>query len=150
MIKEKSAGAIIFRKDKEIKYLLLHYEAKHWDFPKGHIEEKETEIDALKREVEEETGIKGIELVKGFKEKISYYFKQNEEFIIKEVVFYLAKTETEEIKLSFEHIGSAWLSYENAIKKLTFKNAKDLLEKANKFLKTHRTLDDFYERKKAK
>ena len=46
---EKSAGAIIFRKNKKIKYLLLHYpsasktQAKdYWDFPKGHIEKGET------------------------------------------------------------------------------------------------------------
>ena len=150
MIKEKSAGAVVFRKDKEIKYLLLHYEAKHWDFPKGNIEKGEKDEDTVKREVNEETGITDMELVNGFKESLHYFYKLKEETVSKEVVFYLAKTETEEVKLSFEHIGFAWLSYENAMKKLTFKNAKDILEKADKFLKTHRTLDDFYERKKAK
>ena len=150
MKKERSSGAIIFRKDNEIKYLLLHYEAKHWDFPKGHIEKGEKDEDTVKREVKEEAGITDIELVKGFKESLHYFYKLKEETISKEVVFYLAKTETENVKLSFEHIGFAWLSYDNAMKKLTFKNAKDILEKANQFLKTHRTLDDFYERKKAK
>ena len=38
MISEKSAGAILFVKEKEPRYLLLHYEAGHWDFPKGHVE----------------------------------------------------------------------------------------------------------------
>ncbi|MBI2207904.1 NUDIX domain-containing protein [Candidatus Woesearchaeota archaeon] len=143
MKKERSAGAVIFRKGKEIKYLLLHYEAGHWDFPKGHIEEKEVDIDTIKREVREETGIKDIEVVKGFKEKISYYFKQNGELISKEVVFYLAKTSTEQVKISFEHIGYIWLPYDKAVEKLTFKNAKEILEKANAFLKTHKTLEDF-------
>ena len=27
-------------------YLVLHYEAGHWDFPKGHLEEGESEEDA--------------------------------------------------------------------------------------------------------
>ena len=140
---ERSAGAIVFIKDKEIKYLLLHYEAKHWDFPKGNIEENESDIETVKREIEEETGIKDIEIVKGFKEKMSYFYRLKGDLISKEVIFLLAKTNTKQIKLSFEHIGFEWLPYEKAIDKLTFKNAKEILIKANKFLKTHKTLDDF-------
>ena len=60
---EKSAGAVVFRKEKEPLYLLLHYEAKHWDFPKGHVEENESDNETVKREVEEETGIKDIEII---------------------------------------------------------------------------------------
>ena len=105
MKKEKSAGAIVFRKDKEPIYLLLHYEAKHWDFPKGNIEAGETDIDTVKREIEEETGIKDIEIVNGFKEKIQYYFKFKGDLINKTVIFYIAKTSTKQVKLSFEHIG---------------------------------------------
>src|SRR3989344_9005472 len=143
MKKERSVGAILFRKDEEAKYLLLHYEAGHWDFPKGHIEEKEAELDTIRREVREETGIDDIELVPNFKEKIQYYYKLNEELMHKGVVFYLAKTEEEKVKISFEHIGYIWLPYDKAMEKLTFKNAKEILEKADKFLKTNKTLDDF-------
>ncbi|MEK6967131.1 MAG: NUDIX domain-containing protein [Nanoarchaeota archaeon] len=143
MKKERSAGAVIFRKDKEIKYLLLHYEAGHWDFPKGHVEEKEAEPDTIKREVREETGIDDIELVPNFKEKIQYYYKLKEELMHKEVVFYLAKTETEQVKISFEHIGYIWLPYDKAMEKLTFKNAKEILEKANEFLGKDKGLGEF-------
>ena len=144
MKKERSAGAIVFKKDKEIEYLLLHYESGHWDFPKGHIETNETEQQTVKREIEEETGIKDAKIVHDFKEKIQYYFKFKNELISKEVVFYLAQTKTKQIKLSFEHIGFEWLPFEKAKEKLTFKNAKDILGKANDFLKTHKTLEDFY------
>ena len=143
MKQERSAGAIVFRKEKELKYLLLHYEAGHWDFPKGNIEEGETDIETVKREIQEETGIKDVEILKDFKEKISYYFKFGGDLISKTVVFYLAKTKTKEIKLSFEHIGFIWLPYVKAMEKLTYKNAKEILKKANDFLKTHKTLDDF-------
>jgi len=140
---ERSAGAIVFIKEKEPIYLLLQYEAKHWDFPKGNIEKGETDQETVKREIEEETGIKDIEIVKDFKEKIQYYFKFKGELINKTVIFYLAKTKTKEVKISFEHIGFEWLPYDKAIEKLTFKNAKEILKKAHKFLKTHKTLDDF-------
>ena len=47
MVREVSAGGIIFRRDKEIKYLLLHKEASNnykesWDFPKGNVEKGES------------------------------------------------------------------------------------------------------------
>ena len=144
MRKEKSAGAIVFRKEKEPVYLLLHYEAKHWDFPKGHVEKNETDEQTVRREVAEETGIEDIKLIKGFKERIQYYYKLKSETINKTVNFYLARTNTEKVTISFEHIGFAWLSYEKAMEQLTFKNAKEILEKANEFLKTHKTLDEFY------
>jgi len=139
---EKSAGAIIFRREnKKIYYLLLHYPSNpkakkdYWDLPKGHIEKGEDEIETARREVEEETGLKDIQFVGEFKEAIKYFFKFKGENIFKIVVFYLAETKTKEVKISFEHIGFKWLSYEEALEQLTFKNAKGVLQKANDFLK---------------
>jgi len=136
MSKEKSCGAVIFKKQKDgyFKYLLLHYEAGHWDFPKGNQEKNETEEQTVIREIKEETGIEGIEFVQEFKETINYFYKKGDETVYKEVVFYLVEASTEIVELSFEHIGYAWLSYENAYKKLTFNNSKELLRKANQFL----------------
>ena len=146
MPKEISAGAVIFRReDSKIYYLLLHYTARHWDFPKGHIEEGEKEEDTVKREAAEETGIKDIKIIEGFKEWIKYFFRENynskknkkkdrKEWIFKTVIFYLAQTQTKEVKISFEHKGFKWLRYEDALKQLTFKNAKEILKKANDYL----------------
>ena len=134
MGQEKSCGAVLFRKDKEVKYLLLHYEADHWDFPKGKQEKNETEEQTASREITEETGIEDMEFVKDFRETIKYFYKRGEETIYKEVIFFLAQTHVEEIGISSEHIGYAWLSYEHAHKKLTFSNSKELLSKANQFL----------------
>lgn len=140
---EKSAGAIIFRKeDGKIYYLLLNYSAigkvekTYWGFPKGRIEKGEKEIETVKREIEEETGIKDIQLIKGFKEREKYFFKFHGKNILKFVTFYLAETKTKEIKLSFEHVGYKWLIYEKAVKQLTFQNAKEILKKANSYLKS--------------
>lgn len=137
---EKSAGAVVFRENKEIKYLLLHYPSSakaqrdYWGLPKGHIEKGENEVETVKREVEEETGLKDIEFVEGFKERIKYFFKFKGKNVLKFVTFYLVKTRQKNVKISFEHIGYQWLTYKEAIKKLTFKNTKEILKKANEFL----------------
>lgn len=139
MEKQKSAGAVVFRKENEkIIYLILHYEEGHFDFPKGHIEEGETEIETLIRETEEETGIKDLKLIHGFKESINYYFKFDNQLINKDVVFYLAETKTKKVILSNEHVGFFWFELDKAIEKLTHDNAKKILKKADEFLKTYK------------
>jgi bis(5'-nucleosidyl)-tetraphosphatase len=140
---EKSAGAVIFRRERDqIFYLLLHYpgvshraEKDYWDFPKGHIEKGEKIEDTVKREVFEETGLKEIKILPGFKETIKYFFKFEGKNILKFVTFFLAETKEKKVKISFEHTGYEWLPYGEAIKKLTFKNAKEILKKAHEFLK---------------
>ena len=135
MGKEKSCGAVVFRRHNgAAQYLLLHYGAGHWDLPKGKQEKNEKEEQTALREIKEETGIEDIEFVDNFRENVNYFFKRNEETIFKEVVFFLAEARTEEVTISNEHIGYAWLGYENAYKKLTFNNAKELLKKVNQFL----------------
>ncbi|PIW92468.1 MAG: diadenosine tetraphosphate hydrolase [Candidatus Nealsonbacteria bacterium CG_4_10_14_0_2_um_filter_35_20] len=135
---EKSAGAIIFRKENNnFFYLLLHYPSsakapkEYWDFPKGHIEKGEDEIKTVKREVEEETGLKDIKIIEGFREWIKYFFKFEGKTVLKFVTFYLAETKTKDVKISGEHVGYKWLPYEDAIEQLTFKNAKEVLKKAH-------------------
>jgi bis(5'-nucleosidyl)-tetraphosphatase len=140
---ETSAGIVVFfSENKEIKYLLLHYSEGHWDFPKGHVEGIETLEQAALRETKEETGLE-VPINEGFKEHISYFYKNRQGVIInKTVYFFVGQSATKEVKLSFEHIGYAWHSYENALKKLTYENAKEILRKANAFL-VQKTLGDY-------
>ena len=135
MIKQNSAGIIVFREKKHNnEYLLLHYESGHWDFPKGKIETGETELEAAKRELNEEAGIEA-EIYDGFKKKIEYMFTNSSgELVSKSVVFFVGKAKTDNIKLSFEHIGYKWLPFDDAIKQLTYKTAREILEKANSFI----------------
>ena len=135
MINEKSAGAVIFIREKEIKYLLLHYGLGHWDFVKGNIEDKEDDKETIIREIEEETNIKDLKFIPNFREKIQFFFKRKGELVKKEVIYYLAETKTTKVKLSFEHIGYKWLNYKDALKQLTFKTSKEILKKANSMLK---------------
>jgi 8-oxo-dGTP pyrophosphatase MutT (NUDIX family) len=132
MTREISAGAIIFRKvEGKPHYLLLHYSSGHWDFVKGHIESGEDEIATVKRETKEETGITDLTLNQGFNDRIRYFFRRGKDVVYKEVVFFLAETNQEKVVLSHEHIGFVWLSYDDAMRQLTFENARNMLRTAN-------------------
>lgn len=136
MIHETSAGILIYRQmEHDREYLLLHYPGGHFDFPKGHIEKDESEREAAYRELKEETAIDQIVWIEGYREKIHYMYHRGENLMSKDVIFFLARTRKKKVVLSHEHRGSVWLPYEQALAKLTFKSAKDLLKKAEKFLK---------------
>jgi len=133
---ENSAGVIIcIKKSDGIHFLLLHYPTGHWDFVKGKIEYGETYRQTALRETREETGISDLEFVKGFEEKINYYFQFEGELIYKQVVFFLAKTKTDKVNVSYEHLDYTWLNYDEALEKLTYPNAKNILSKANTLLR---------------
>ena len=135
VLDEKSCGAILYlNRAPEPLYLLLHYEAGHWDFVKGNVEVNEAEKETVVRELREETGITDAHFVDAFRERIDYYYRRHGKTVHKEVFFYLMESNTENVVLSFEHVGSIWLNYNKAMEKLTFKNAKTLLKKANEFL----------------
>lgn len=139
MIKENSVGAIVFRRGAgKIEYLLLRYESGHWDFARGHVERGETETETAKREIEEETGLKNVNFISGFRFSISWNYRKRigDKSVMsnKTVVLYLAETKTHHIKISDEHVDYEWLPYEKAVKCLTFPKSKKVLEEAQRFL----------------
>ena len=144
---ERSAGAVIFRESKKRReYLLLHHQSHdnkrasrpvstgHWSFPKGHVEKGETTADTVRREVKEETGITGLAFVPAFKETIRYFVNYDGQKRLKFVAFFLAQTSEKNIMISFEHQGFAWLSYEEALKTITYPSDKKVLKAAEAFL----------------
>jgi 8-oxo-dGTP pyrophosphatase MutT (NUDIX family) len=135
MIREKSAGAVVFRKENGIKFLLLKYKFKseYWDFPRGNIEKGEKAEDTAKREIEEETGIKDLKFLKNFKQKVKWFYRRENKLISKEVIYFLAQTDEKEVRISEENVGYEWLSYEEALSKLKPTSQK-VLKEAMKFL----------------
>jgi len=144
MAVEKSAGAVIFKKENDsILFLLIQYGHGHWGFPRGLIEKGEEIEETAKREIKEETGIEDLEFLPGFKETSKFFFKHKNENVLKFVTYFLAKTNEKEITLSYEHKDFAWLPFQKAQEKLTFKKAKEVLKKANNFLLKQRSLFRF-------
>ena len=133
---EKSCGVILLNSNKVL--LLQHPDTTtsgHWDFPKGHVEKGEDELQTALRELKEETGIDNIKIVDDFNHHISYTFFRDNETILKEVLFFLGITNHEKVIISSEHQNFVWLQYESAYERLTYDNAKKTLKKAFDFYK---------------
>ena len=126
---ERSAGVIVFRTGKggEKVYLLLDY-GRYWDFPKGHIEAGEDERTAALRELSEETGIADVALQDDFRHEIVYFFRPPGRGLVrKTVVFFLAEVESEDVKISHEHVGYEWLKGEEALARVKYPTAKEVM-----------------------
>jgi bis(5'-nucleosidyl)-tetraphosphatase len=134
----KSCGSVIFKRSSQVEYLLLQggsvAHPGFWDFSKGEVENGEIETDTALRELKEETGISDAHLREGFREEISYFYRQEGKTILKTAVFFLFETKQSEVKLSWEHIGYEWLVYETAVERLTHSNSRKVLKKAHDFL----------------
>jgi 8-oxo-dGTP pyrophosphatase MutT (NUDIX family) len=134
--REFSAGFILFRdSDAGPLYLLLDY-GRHWDYPKGHLEQGETAWQAAVRELREETGIRQVDRVGRFERDMHYMFRSPKKGLItKTVTYFLGRTNAEKITLSDEHSGHAWLPFEEAMTRLTYDNAREVLQAAHDSMK---------------
>ena len=56
--------------------------------------------------------------------------------MLKEVIFYLLESKTDAVRLSREHVGFEWMSFDRAYDRLTYKNAKDTIRKARDYLES--------------
>ena len=122
--KEKSCGCIIIKNKK----VLLVYEKNRnfWGFPKGHMEDGETEIETALREVKEEVGL-DVEIDKERRYTLNYVIRDE---IDKTTVLYIAKAKNDEIIMQENEIENIrWCSFEEALNILTFDNWKEMFKK---------------------
>ena len=131
---ERSCGAVVFHEiGGVVRYLLIkNKRSAHWSFPKGHVEKGESDEQAAKREVKEETGI-DIKIIDGFKAKSEYSIQRK---IEKVVYIYAATCDNPKTSIQEEEIEDyLWLDFSKAMKNLRFENDKSILHRVNEFLK---------------
>lgn len=128
-MKEKSCGILVFDEDK---VLIVFHNLGHYGFPKGHVEEGETEKETAIREVKEETNCDA-KIIPGFREVITYSPKPN---VIKDVVFFVGKTLTKDLKPQEEETSDVFfINMIDAKKTITHDAEREVLEKAIAFIK---------------
>lgn len=143
---EYSAGAFIYRiVDGRIILLLLKKPNKEYDIPKGHIEKGENAEQAAKREIMEETGIDA-EFVPSFSVITKYFFRRGKETVAKQVKYFISEVSSPKVKISYEHIGYEWVTCEEAIKKLKFKDLIRIASEAFEYIKRYRKMSEINER----
>jgi 8-oxo-dGTP pyrophosphatase MutT (NUDIX family) len=133
MIWEKSCGGIIVMiKNNEKKFLVIKQRSGYYGFPKGHVENDETEEETALREVYEEVGLKPL-IIDGFRETLDYQVKQG---VMKEAVFFLMETIDGNVRADKDEVLKyMWLDYKAAWKKITFREEKEAFLRAYEYLK---------------
>lgn len=118
---EKSCGAIVVE---DGKVLLVKHNAGHWDFPKGHVEEGETEFETAIREVKEETNI-DIKIEKENRYISEYSPKEN---VMKTVIYFIGEKVGGEDKPQIEEVSDVeWLDVNKAIERITHQRSKEIM-----------------------
>ena len=134
MMYEKSCGAVVFtRMNNEIQYLLIRNLTGIYGFPKGHVEQGETEEQTALREVFEEVGL-AVKLVSGFRCEDEHPIPQKEN-TMKQIVYFLGEYSNQEFTYQIEELTDALLTdYETAMTLFQFDSSKRILTEANNFL----------------
>lgn len=139
---DKSFGVIPVFKDTKGNFIfcLVRHAGEHWGFPKGHQDIGESEHETATRELKEETGIDNVNLLnnQSFIEEYSFEkdnFKHN-----KSVKYFLGLVSSMATKtpdnFKKEISELKWVAYKEAKLLITFPEAKELLNKVFKYLKT--------------
>ena len=125
---EKSCGCVIINDDK---VLLVKQVDGHWGFPKGHVEENETEKETAIREVYEETNLQ-VEIFSDFYKKVTYSPREN---VMKDVIFFLARPKSIDTKPQEAEISKVeWVSFDEALNILTYEDTKNILKEVLDFI----------------
>ena len=129
----KSCGAVIYRRifRRPLFLLVQHGNGGHWGFPKGHVAANETEMDTARREIAEETSLQ-VGFRRGFYERIYYLTPRARR---KEVVYFLARVRRPRVRPQAGEIVTAqWLPYRKARERITYENARLVLDRAYAFI----------------
>jgi len=131
-IEEHSAGGVLFRRTGEGPlYLVIRDSYRNWGFPKGHVEEGESEVDAARREVREETGLDHL-IYRAPALEIDWFFRFRGRLIHKTCAFFVFESpEGEASPQEAEGISACrWLPFEEALRVLSYANAREVLREA--------------------
>lgn len=135
---EKSCGAIVCQEVDGLPRVLViqHKNGGHWAFPKGHVEQGETEADTARREIREETGLK-VKLDQSFRRVVTFSPKPQ---VMKDVVYFAARpTGGDPKRQEAEVEDMVWATLSQALKLVTYESDREVLRAFIAHLERHGT-----------
>lgn len=134
MTYEISSGAVVFtRRNGEILYVIVQSPEGYYGYPKGHMENGETEREAALREILEETGLRP-QILDGFRTVDEHPIPSMPD-TIKRIIYFLAEYRDQEIHLQEEElISAALMTYEEAMAAFQWESSRRILREAHEFL----------------
>lgn len=122
--------AILYRSGDSIEYLLLKRPEErggYWTPITGHVEKGEQLLDALVREIEEETGITNTTYTIDL--RVPFRYRQGDDEV--EEHAFAVQVEERDIRLSKEHTEYEWLGYDEAYSRLRWEEHRTCLRVLN-------------------
>src|SRR3990167_7560947 len=96
----KSVGAVILSPDQNQLLIIYQREEDYWVFPKGKMIPGETELQTLRREIQEEVSITDFDVLPGFRVPIFFDFQLDEKTLVHRIiVYYLLRAHALSVKL---------------------------------------------------
>ncbi|MCL4506153.1 MAG: NUDIX domain-containing protein [Chloroflexi bacterium] len=135
-MKDQSFGVIpVRRQDSQYLYLLVQHNAGHWAFPKGHAENGETDVQAARRELLEETGVSAVKLLEDVTLSETYFFKRNQQTVAKTVRYFLGLVQDTPVHIQAAEIQAyRWANFDEATRLITFSESRRVLSAAQEYL----------------
>ncbi|MDR0398916.1 MAG: NUDIX domain-containing protein [Endomicrobium sp.] len=139
MLKETSCGAVVYKMTQDgipIFLLVNSKRSNRWGFPKGHIENGESETETAKREIFEETGIKNVKFVENFRQEDVYLIngvldETKGRLVEKHSVYFLALALEDALDFDKNEISKLeWADIKKAQEFLSFANQKKIIKLA--------------------
>ena len=132
-MKEKSCGAVIYKKENNQLLFLLELQSNgHYSFPKGHVENNETEVETALREIKEETNL-DVNIDTNFRYVITYLLESKN--IYKDAVYFVATPTSFDLKNQEGEISEcSWNTYDEIMSKLEYENSKEVFNCAYQYI----------------
>ena len=135
MIYKKSCGFVVYKKVQGVCcYLIIRANNGEYGFPKGHMENAESEIETAVRELREETNLE-VRMIPGFRRRLEYPFP-NKPDVMKIAVYFMGECAEEDIVCQEAEVAEAmFVPFERAIELLSFGDTRQVLREADAFIR---------------
>lgn len=130
VVREPTSGGIVFRRGKanNVEILLIQDAKDRWTIPKGHIEEGESAKQCAEREINEETGLKEMQML-GWLGKINFRYRRQQSLVLMTTEIFLVRAlgDTDDLKPEEWMNGIKWFDATEALDIIEYQDISKLI-----------------------